>query len=285
MATKKEKTEVAIVDNSAEALISQAITNKVDVGTMERLLAMRTQMKAERAKEAFNRAMGLFQAECPTIVKTKEVFTRDGRSAYKYAPIESIVSQVKVPLERNGFNYTTQIDLTEKGVKATIKVTHVEGHSEETSMEVPLGSKTQIMSDSQVTAAASTFAKRYAFCNAFGILTGDEDNDGAKFDQSPIKDADVPTVSYDDHEAGSTPSKATSTSGLPPWKQKPQVITDENKKKREIKDLVDSIVLHPLDKTADAYSNWIFAQTGLLLESQNFDEIIVELQKTKNGEK
>lgn len=275
MATKKEKTEVAIVDNSAEALISQAITNKVDVGTMERLLAMRTQMKAERAKEAFNRAMGLFQAECPTIVKTKEVFTRDGRSAYKYAPIESIVSQVKVPLERNGFNYTTQIDLTEKGVKATIKVTHVEGHSEETSMEVPLGSKTQIMSDSQVTAAASTFAKRYAFCNAFGILTGDDDNDGAKFDQSPVADKAEVTITYDDPE---TPKKE-------PWKQRPAVVTTELQKKRQIMELVDSIVLAPLDKTAEAYSNWVWTQTGFTLEGSNYDSIIAELQKTKNGEK
>jgi methylthioribose-1-phosphate isomerase len=28
-----------------------------------------------------------------------------------------------------------------------------------------------------VVAAASTFSKRYAFCNAFGIMTGDEDNE------------------------------------------------------------------------------------------------------------
>ena len=33
------------------------------------------------------------------------------------------------------------------------------------------------MSQTQVEAAALTFAKRYAFCNAFGILTGDEDTD------------------------------------------------------------------------------------------------------------
>jgi hypothetical protein len=44
---------------------------------------------------------------------------------------------------------------------------------------VPLGNKTQVMSDTQVTAAAGTFAKRYAFCNVFGIMTGDEDTDGA----------------------------------------------------------------------------------------------------------
>jgi hypothetical protein len=44
-------------------------------------------------------------------------------------------------------------------------------------MEVPLGNKTQVMSDTQVVAAAITFAKRYAFLNEFGILTGDEDKE------------------------------------------------------------------------------------------------------------
>ena len=36
------------------------------------------------------------------------------------------------------------------------------------------------MSQTQVEAAALTFAKRYAFCNAFGILTGDEDTDAKR---------------------------------------------------------------------------------------------------------
>ena len=145
--------------------------------------------------------MAQFQAQCPTIEKTKEVKTRGGMVAYKYAPIESIVAQVKRPLQNNGFSYKTQIDLTPNGVKATVRVTHAAGHSEDTSMEVPLGNKTEIMSLSQVTAAASTFAKRYAFCNAFGILTGDEDTDGAKFDDSDISPDVVPVVHYDDHES------------------------------------------------------------------------------------
>jgi hypothetical protein len=53
---------------------------------------------------------------------------------------------------------------------------------------VPLGNKTQIMSDTQVTAAALTFAKRYAFCNVFGILTGDEDNEAILPKDKEIKD-------------------------------------------------------------------------------------------------
>lgn len=160
-----------------EALIAQAIDKGVDVGTMERLLAMRRELKAEAAKEEFDTAMASFQADCPTIVKTREVRKKDGGLAYRYAPIESIVEQVKGALKANGFSYKTDQELKTDGVKITVRVIHAGGHSEETSMEVPFGTQTSVMSQSQVAAAASTFAKRYAFCNAFGILTGDEDTD------------------------------------------------------------------------------------------------------------
>lgn len=182
-----KRAATVVSKKSAEALISQAIDKGVDVGTMERLLAMRRELKAEAAKEAFDMAMAKFQAECPTIVKTKEVRGKNGLVAYRYAPIESIVSQVKVPLQTNGFSYKTEQELKETGVKITVRVIHSAGHSEETSMEVPFGSQTQIMSQSQVAAAASTFAKRYAFCNAFGILTGDEDTDAAPVEQEVAK--------------------------------------------------------------------------------------------------
>jgi hypothetical protein len=46
------------------------------------------------------------------------------------------------------------------------------------------------MTDQQKHGARVTFAKRYAFCNALGILTGDEDLDGAGTDKKP---APLPT--------------------------------------------------------------------------------------------
>lgn len=162
---------------SVESLISLAINRKVSVETIERLLAMRRELKAEFAKKSYDEAMAAFQADCPTIVKTKEVKTNSGKVAYRYAPIESIVQQVSLLLQRHGFSYSTSMELLENGVRVVVKTTHTDGHSEESPMEVPLGKKTDIMSDSQVVAAAQTFAKRYAFCNAFGILTGDEDTD------------------------------------------------------------------------------------------------------------
>ena len=175
--------------DSAEALIAQGIEKGISVDTMERLLAMRRELRAERAKEAYDRAMAGFQSKCPTIVKTKAVKTKSGAIAYRYAPIESIIDQVKHLLQKYGFSYTTGMELMQGGVKVTCRVTHTRGHTEESSMEVPFGNKTDIMSQSQVAAAATTFAKRYAFCNAFGIMTGDEDTDAKDTDGDPLAPA------------------------------------------------------------------------------------------------
>ena len=166
----------------AETLIAQAIQQGTSVETMEKLLSMRRELKAERAKEIYDEAMSGFQSECPVIKKTKSVRTKGGQVAYSYAPIDSIVNQVKKYLKKYGFSYSTQIISGKGVVKAVCIVKHLAGYSENYEMEVPLGTKTAVMSDSQVVAAASTFAKRYAFCNAFGILTGDEDNDGVKIE-------------------------------------------------------------------------------------------------------
>lgn len=176
--TKKANNEEVQVVPSVSMLMQQAIDKGVPVETMERLLAMRRELKVEFAKEQYDKAMADFQADCPTIEKTKEVKTDAGQVAYRYAPIETIVEQVKEPLKKHGFSYSVKQQMNEASVKVTCVVKHADGHSEEYDMEVPLGNKTRIMSDTQVVAAASTYAKRYAFCNAFGILTGDEDNDG-----------------------------------------------------------------------------------------------------------
>lgn len=173
------KNEAAITSIKAEALISLAIRQGTPVETMEKLLNMRRELKAEFAKEEYDRAMADFQSECPVIRKTREVRTKSGIVAYRFAPIDEIFSQTRDLLQKYGFSYAIQTVLSTQGVKSTCIVKHSAGHSESYEMEVPLGNKTDIMSNSQVVAAASTFSKRYAFCNAFGILTADEDSDGS----------------------------------------------------------------------------------------------------------
>jgi hypothetical protein len=178
IADEKQEKVLLSVGHDAEALIAKAIDKNVPVETMERLLVMRRELKAEWAKAQFDNAMSAFQSECPIIKKTKGVKTNSGELAYKYAPLESIVDQVKNLLSKHGFSYSVNQPEARAGyIKVAFTVKHKFGHSETTSVELPLGNKTSIMSQTQVEAAALTFAKRYAFCNAFGILTGDEDTD------------------------------------------------------------------------------------------------------------
>lgn len=115
-----------------------------------------------------------------------------------------------------------------------------------------------------------------------------------QYDQTPVKDDAVPTITYDQDGSKESVRYNPEDDGphapgnqVPPkpWAKKPEVVVTEIQKKRQITDLINSIVLHPLEQTAEAYSNWVFSQTGLLLGPASYDEIIVELTKIKNGEK
>lgn len=161
-----------------QSLIALAIEKGVPLGD---LVAMRREWRAEKAKEAFDAAMAAFQTECPVIYKTKAGGqTKCGDVAYKYAAFEDILAQVKPLLQKHGFSFQLGTDVESKDgwVIARCKVTHSHGHCDTTEAKFPLGTKTGVMSDTQVYAAALSFASRRAFQNAFGIITAGEDMDG-----------------------------------------------------------------------------------------------------------
>lgn len=200
------------------AMVQRAIDKGVPVETMERLLAMYEKLQARQAKADFDRALASFQAECPTIQKTKKVMNKDGRSVrYQYAPLEVIVQQVKSLLQLHGFSYTVDAEVEPGLVRATCKATHQAGHSQTSTFSVPID-KDAYMNPAQQCASALTFAKRYAFCNAFGILTGDEDDDSI----SSHEDSKKKTQSSQTTQRQQPASAAgRGTSNVPQSKSKP----------------------------------------------------------------
>ena len=172
-----EESRVATRESEVSGFISQAIEKGLSIEVMEKLFALKERNDANIAKEAFVEAMAKFQAECPVIKKTAKVMNKGGGSVrYKYAPLDVIVAQVKKPLGNNNFSYSIETTNKDNMLTSTCKATHSLGHSETSEFAVPID-KDAFMSDPQKYASASTFSKRYAFCNVFGILTGDEDND------------------------------------------------------------------------------------------------------------
>jgi hypothetical protein len=169
------------VSNDPESLIRFAIERGSSPEAIERLMAVRRELQAEHAKLEFDTALAAFQAECPIIEKRKAVMEKSGGGVrYRYAPLDDIVAQVKQLLQKHGFSYTLNSPKEDNAsfVGAVCTVTHRAGHSRDSMFRVPIDPKA-FMSEAQKFASALTFSKRYAFCNAFGILTGDEDIDGA----------------------------------------------------------------------------------------------------------
>lgn len=169
------KSEVPIMAFDAQALISQAIDKNTPIETMERLLAMRKELKKEAARDAFFKALAGFQAECPIIEKKTPVYNK-GKVRYKYATLDDIVSQVKALLLKHGFSYIIKSIQDDKGVGAICRAFHELGHAEESEFKVPIDAAAY-MNVAQKVASALTFSKRYAFCDIFGIMTGTGDDD------------------------------------------------------------------------------------------------------------
>lgn len=174
-AIQKQSTgQIATLD--AESLIMKAVESNVPVESLERLLAMREKLNAERAREMYFTALSMFQAKCPIIQKTKQVKGRDGKVRYSYAPLDEVVKQVSPLLESVGLSYTIKTRSQDGHVIASCEVHHTAGHSETSEFAIPIESDAY-MNSAQKSGSALTYAKRYAFCNAFGILTGDQDDD------------------------------------------------------------------------------------------------------------
>ena len=167
--------------------ISQAIENRLPVEAMERLFTLYKEVKKEKAKEAFVTALAEFQKKSPIIQKTKKVLNKDGKTIrYMYAPIDSVIEQIKKPLSDSGLSYNWDSYREDNHIKVICKLTHIAGHTETSTFDIPIV-PSQYMTSPQSYATALTYAKRYTLLDVLGIATAEEDTDAADTgkDQTP----------------------------------------------------------------------------------------------------
>jgi hypothetical protein len=165
-----------------ENMLMAAVQQGMSVDVIDKLVSLKERLEKSESEKAFRAAMSNFQAECPVIPKKKKVMNKDGKSVrYKYAPLDDIIKIAQKYIGQNGLSYDIETltvnNEVEKGISVKLKIFHVMGHSKETSFFTPIDPEAY-MNEPQKWASAQTFAKRYAFCNGFGILTGDADDDG-----------------------------------------------------------------------------------------------------------
>ena len=174
--------------SSFDVLIAQAIDKNVSVESLERLLTIREKLDAEFAKQQFNLAMSSFQVECPIIEKKKAgALTKGGIVTSRYAPLDIIDAQTKVLRHKHGFSYSINTEPDPKGVHVYITVIHLSGHERVTHVFMPFVERTGVMTEAHVEMATMTIATRRCFCNAFGIMTGEQDQDGFMDKEEQLK--------------------------------------------------------------------------------------------------
>lgn len=160
-------------------LLALAVDKDLDVEKLSKLMDLQKSWQADQARKAFYAALSDFQDNCPDIRKTKKVgFEAKGsRVDYNYAPLADIDRQIKKVMKSYGLTKRWEIQDNKEEIKVTCIITHVDGHSERTTMQAnpdDSGSKNKI----QQRGSAIEYMKRYTLIGALGITTADSDIDG-----------------------------------------------------------------------------------------------------------
>lgn len=160
-----------------ERLIASAIEHQVSVEALERLLAMRQQLRAERSRDAFAAAMANFQQTCPPIPKrrTAVVQTKSGGSyTYSFANLADILQAIGPALAAQGLSVSFDAQQTGQALQVSCRVSHCDGHSEATTIPIPIGASGRLPASQEI-GTALTYGRRYALSAALGIVTSDEE--------------------------------------------------------------------------------------------------------------
>ncbi len=163
--------DIAALKPDPMTMLVTAIERDVSVEKMEKLLDLQERWEASEAKKAYNRAFAKFQTSVPEIIKRKQAHN------YKYAPLSDIAHQIRDTLQECGLTYRFKVVDGGDSITVTCIVSHIDGHSEETTMSGTAdtsGSKNTI----QARGSAVTYLQRYTLIGALGLTTADEDMDG-----------------------------------------------------------------------------------------------------------
>jgi hypothetical protein len=177
--TKYNELPVKSEPASPAQLLELAISKDLDVSKLKELMQLQKEWQADQARKSFFAAMNLFQVTVPEIRKAKKVGfeTQKGKTEYNYAPLADIVRQIKDTCRECGLSYRWEIQDSKDEIKITCLITHLDGHSEQTTMTVApdlTGSKNPI----QGRGSAIEYGKRYTLIGALGLSTTDSDVDG-----------------------------------------------------------------------------------------------------------
>lgn len=187
-----EGQEIAPVQQQGDAIIQMieraARDPQVDIDKMERLFRMKLDMEARASKSAYLSALADMQPKLPVIEKKGTINknekdasgNRTGRqeAMTKYAKWEDVVEGITPVLAEHGFSLSFRVAQPNPDrIVVSGVLGHREGHSEETSISLPIdssGAKNNV----QGWGSSVSYGKRYTAFALLNISARGEDDDG-----------------------------------------------------------------------------------------------------------
>ncbi|WP_052951408.1 ERF family protein [Devosia soli] len=163
---------IAQTSNPVMDMIRQAVAAGQPLDVIRELKNMATELAAEEAQRAFDKAIAAAKAEIKPVVRTEK-----GHNG-KYADLAAIADAVDPILSRHGLNYRHRTAQANGAITITCILSHELGHREETSITAGAdtsGNKNSI----QALGSTQTYLMRYTLVAALGLSTTKDDDGNA----------------------------------------------------------------------------------------------------------
>ena len=165
-------------------LIQLAMDKGADLEKLEKLLTLQERYEKNEARKEYHKAMAAFKADAPKIDKDKKVGYLNVK--YSHASLYNVTDKINTVLSKHGLSASWGIKQN-GAVVVTCKITHVKGHSEETSISAQpdtSGSKNSI----QAIGSTISYLCRYSLLCLTGLATQGADDDGKAAETAYIDD-------------------------------------------------------------------------------------------------
>lgn len=175
---KVQEAPIALSESAAiiHVIERAALNPDVDVDKMERLYAMHEKAMERQARAAFAAALAELQPKLPVIEE------RGATDKTTYATWEDINEAIKPFLQEMGFALSFRVARADNVVSVTGVLSHRDGHSEQTTLDLPVDTGPG-RNAVQAVGSSTSYGKRYtamALLNITSRAPQDRDDDGKK---------------------------------------------------------------------------------------------------------
>lgn len=169
---------VAVTQTTPAHLLNIAIEKGADLDKLEKLMDLQMRWEQNNARKAYHEAMAQFKANPPEIGKNRHVKyqTAKGTTEYNHADLFNVTEKISSELSKYGLSASWTTAQADKMISVTCKISHVQGHSESTTLSSSpddSGGKNSI----QAIGSAVTYLQRYTLLALTGLATREQDND------------------------------------------------------------------------------------------------------------